>query len=539
MADPSSHVHVVKLSGPVLDMASVQVLAKQLESARALGHDNLAIDFTDVQRETPQGLAALLELTDKEPAPAIAAFGLSRRLLSAAIDVGLSELLPIYTSAASLQNKTHEPMRGVRALIHEVEGYCGAGWIDIAGRPLLIRQFQWLRALGIEEIVVELCAGPDDSARGAWLLGDDPLISRVTVIPTGAPVGSNGLAQRAGLPADQRVLHVPAHALLGGTLSLDFTRPTRLTLKPPAEVLGPVATLEMRTLADVALIEETTNDAWGMSIEDLGQALDAGSAVMSGHAPGVMMHGLEQEPGLWLARGASIALGARVEAPVFLGVGAMVLDGAHVGPRAVILDGAVIERGASVSEATVAADTLVGEGTRVRRALATPHAFVSFEDATRTSIIDALVLTSRVPTTNWRARTAALVFMILLGLPWLACAAVFRLRSRKVQRTVRARGGVVWHVGTLGLGALDLLPPLLDVLLGTRDLVGVGLESVLVLAARRPHPSALPRAGAIDLTARLTAGATPNTALRVWRWYERRKTNALDRSLWMGREPQG
>jgi len=539
MADPSSDVHVVKLSGPVLDLASIGALTKQLESAHSAGPSNVAIDFTTVVRETPQGLAALLELTGKEPAPAIAAFGLSRRLLSAAIDVALAELLPIYTSAESVQHRVHEPMRGVRALIYEVEGYRGAGWIDIAGRPLLIRQFQWLRAHGIEEIAVELCAGPDDSARGAWLLGDDPLISRVTVIPTGAPVGSDALAERAGLAADQRVLRVPAHALLGGTLALDFAEPTRLTLKPPSDVIGPSATLEIRTQTERATGELPAQEAWGMCIEDLGHALDAGSAAMSGRAPGIMMHGLEKEPGLWLARGASIATGARVEPPVFLGVGAMVLDGAHVGPRAVILDGAVIERDASVTDAIVAADTLVGEGTRVRRALATPRAFVSFDDATRTSIIDSLVLTSRVPTTNLGTRATALLLMILLALPWLLCAALFRLRSREVQRTVRARGGVAWRVGALNLGVLDLMPPLVDVLLGSRDLVGIGRENVLLLAARRPHPSAAPRAGAIDLTSRLASGATPNTALRMWRWYERRKTNSLDRALWMAREPPG
>ena len=40
------------------------------------------------------------------------------------------------------------------------------------------------------------------------------------------------------------------------------------------------------------------------------------------------------------------------------------------------------------------------------------------------------------------ALVSGLGLVILLALPWLLCAAVFRLRSREVQRTVRARGGV-------------------------------------------------------------------------------------------------
>ncbi len=423
-----------------------------------------------------------------------------------------------------------------RALIHEIVGQVGAGWIDIAGRALLVRQLQFLRDNRVEEVAIEVCIGAEDAARGAWLLGDDPLVARVVIVPTAYPVGSDELARRAGYGANERVLHVPANALVGGTLAFDPESAQRLILPLPIGVHGQPASLEHRAAREVPTTTRTQSAAFSIAIEDLGSALDAACAALEGRTPGVIVHALETAPGIWLARGAHVGRQARIAPPVYVGVDALILDGSRLGPRAVVLDRAVLEQGSSVVDGCVAADTLVGEGTRVRRALATPRTMVNFDDGACISIIDPLTLAGRLPSTTLAARACALVLLLVLGLPWLACAAVWSLRARRAHRVLRARGGVSWRIGSLGLRVLDLVPPLFDVVVGARDLLGVAREDVLALAARCALPAQVPRAGALDLTGRLAARSSPATALAMWRWYARRKTTALDRTLLLGRE---
>ncbi len=425
----------------------------------------------------------------------------------------------------------------MRALIYEMPEHVGVGWVDIAGRPLLMRQIQWLRDAGIEDVVVELCVGPDDTARGSWLLGDDPILFRVQVLPTAAPVGPDELARRAGFARDERALHVPAHVIGGGPLPIDTTPPVRMTLPLAKGVQTTIAGLELRARGESSDQDVQLEGAWGACIEELNDALDVSCAALEGRAPGIMLHAREQSPGVWIARGAHVASAARVEPPVYLGLDALVVQGAQVGPRAIILDRAVIERGATVVDAMVAADTLIGENTRVRHALAIRHALVSFQDGARTSILDPLVLASRGSTTALLSRCIALVLLVALAPFWLVVAGVSRARGRPVQRVLLARGGITWRIGALGVPVVDLVPPLLDVLLGTRDLVGVAQGSVLEIAARRQYPSAAPRAGAIDISSRLAPSQSAQTVLRLWRWYAHRKTNSLDRSLLLRRDP--
>lgn len=425
----------------------------------------------------------------------------------------------------------------MRALIFEVPGLVGMGWVDVAGRPLVMRQAQWLRDLGIEEIVVEVCAGIDDAARGTWLLSDDPLVSRALVIPSGEPLGADELARRAGIASDERVLYLAAHMLCGGTVDMARDRATQWLLSPPPDIQTSPATLAIKARRDLTVERTEASTAWGMGIENLSDALEASCAALEGRATGLLVHALEQSKGVWLARGAHVDASARVEPPAYLGIDTLVLANAQVGPRAVVLDRAVIERGASVIDGCVAPSTLVGEGARVRRALATPRSLMTFDDGSRTSVFDSLVLSSRGTDALVSVRLSAILPLTLLLLPWLLGALWTRLRGRGVYRSITTRSGPTLHVGTIGVWVLDLFPAFFDVFWGARDLVGIGRPDLIDIAARRPHSAALPRAGAIDITDRLGNRPSASTALRLWRWYARRKKGPVDRALLAGTDP--
>jgi hypothetical protein len=420
----------------------------------------------------------------------------------------------------------------MRALIYEVPEQIGAGLLDVAGRPLLVRQLQWLRHQGIEDITVEVCVGPHDSARGAFLLGTDPLVSRVTVQPSRAPLGVEALSLRAGVPADELFVALPADVLTGATLDLAQALPRTLRLDPPADTPLRHAEVALRTRGDVASAL-TPAGAWGARIHGLTDALALSCAALEGKAPGIMLHAAETAPGVWIARGADVSARAKVTPPVLVGAGAIVVSCASIGPRAVIGDRAVIDRDASVVDAIVAPSTILGEGTRVRSALATARSLVDFRDGTRASIADHLVLSARdARVTPFFSRLVAALIAMVLVVPWLLVALVYRARSRPVVEALHTRGGQVWHLGRAGIRLVDLVPSLYDVMRGVRDLVGVGHPPVLEIVAKRLPTDDCLRPGAFDISARLLgAEVSASALLRMWRWYAQRKCPSLDRAL--------
>lgn len=417
----------------------------------------------------------------------------------------------------------------MRALIYELAGAIGAGALDVAGRPLLIRQLQWLRERGIEDVVVEIASGPHAAQRGAWLLGTDPLTLRCLVIPTRCAVGPLTLAERAGLDDDELFLALPANMVVHADLVLP-EQPTSFAFGPPSfATQESPAIVAFRSLTHEA--EHTTEHAagWALRVGDPAAAHTLSCAILGGQAVGFLVHAAEVRTGIWLARGARVAEDATLLPPALIGADARVFAKARVGPNVIVGDGAVIEREAVLSEVTVAPGTLVGEASRVRQARVDPRGITSLADHARTELNDPLQLASAIePGAGLGARALALLLTSLLLGPWALGVIVSAVRHRRVVRRLPWRGQVL-HVGAIGVGLLDLVPALLDVVLGRRDLIGVALPDALAVESDRSDgPS---RVGAIDLSAVLAPGASLSTLLWMWRWYLENKSTELDRKL--------
>lgn len=418
----------------------------------------------------------------------------------------------------------------MRALIYEPDQRAGIGALDIAGLPLVMRQLQWLRELGIEEVVVEVAAHPSASERGAVLLGNDPLTARVEVVPTAAPIGLDALAARAGIGDDEPFLALPADLLLHADFPLDAA-PARFVIAPPAFAgeLPPVS-LALRTRAREPDGEGTNVSGWALTIHDLATAHALTCAVLEGKAEGVLLHAAEVRSGIWLARGARVAEDAILVAPVLLESEARVFAKAHLGPNVVVGKRALIERDVVLSEVQVEPETLIGEGSRFHQAEVDAGGFTSLADGSRTDIHDALLLASTV----YRGpailpRALALLLALVLGLPWLLVVPLSLVLGKKPLRTQPFHGQPL-RVGTLGVGILDVVPALWDVVRGRRDLVGVAHGELLhdapaIFGALRLRP------GAIDVTPALAPGASPETRHAMWRWYLQNKSATLDRRL--------
>jgi hypothetical protein len=529
-----AHEIVVRSARGILDEAQLARLTRELKEASGPASQRLVLDCSAVDDIAPRALAAMLEFGTTVERGTLALAGLSRRNTLVAVQVGLAEHWEVFASLQAARGES-AAAAGRRAVIFELPEHLGVGALDLAGRPLLVRQLQTLRELGIEDVVVEVADGPQAWERAAWLLGSDPLFSRVIVIPSAKPLGVEELAGRVGLGPSEPFVAWPADIVLQAQIPVG-DRPARYQLSPPTGVHDAPLEMSVRTRVRDAT-EAQPVPGWGARVTNHESAHALACAALEGKAAGMLVHAAEVRPGVWLARGARVSPDAQLVPPAFVGPDARVFARAQVGPRAIIGQAAVVEREAVVTDAALAPHTILGEGARVSGAFADFQGMVNFADGARSAVRDSLVLaTRRAPKTALSSRLVAALLVGLLALPWLLGALARRLSGRPVMQALPSQHGRV-HVGALGVPLIDLVPALLDVVLGRRDLVGISDRRAIEAASRGGHPSFRP--GAFDLSAAMAPGASTATLLRMWRWYRAHKNAALDRTLWRQRAPEG
>jgi len=318
------------------------------------------------------------------------------------------------------------------AVIHPSSPVPSVGMLPVAGRPLVTRQLQWLRAAGCERVAVAL--GRDGAELRRWLSEHDALGRAVTLVDVGLPCDARAVARAAGFPADAPLLALPDDVL-------PFCDPARLfaapgtasllaALAPPAALVGLLSGGVIGVLAPdddrpttVRLLGEAVR------IASLAEAMAVGFAALShalpplagaGSAP-FPVHAAEVAPGVWLARGAVIQRGAFIEAPVLLGPGAMVRAGARVGPRVCLGERAVVEAAVALRDALVQRGTIIGEELTAEHVVLGPSGIVDFRTGARLRVDDPLVLASRDPARPTRAPrrvSVTLVVAVTCGLLW-------------------------------------------------------------------------------------------------------------------------
>lgn len=226
------------------------------------------------------------------------------------------------------------------ALIHLSRDGVRPSLHDVAGRPLIARQLQWLRACRCRRIAVEIDASPEAVELAEWLEGDELGVG-VELVLTRAPLGPEAVAERLGwsgpfLALDARVFCSFDPSILVGAPSTVVSLPGGATVRWIVGD-GEPGRLEL--------------DGVGRLVRSQEEALAVGIAAMTGELYGaavpwrVPMHGAERAPGVWIARGAHVDEGAELVAPVFVGAGAYVEAGTRLGPGVVVAPQVVVARG--------------------------------------------------------------------------------------------------------------------------------------------------------------------------------------------------
>ncbi|MCG5054379.1 MAG: hypothetical protein KA712_15550 [Myxococcales bacterium] len=263
----------------------------------------------------------------------------------------------------------------------------GCGAFPVAGRSLLRRQLQSLRAHGIEQIAVELHEdGSGEHARR--MLADEPALARDARVVTGADeMSSRDMVEAAGIALPHHFLVIREATLMGFDPAWLF----RMAI-PGESVEGEVSSLswwfDPLALTRVWLLSREDTEpvrsmvpGWALEITSAGAALRAGGAALDGRllaeavgaSSAVVVHGAHWGAGVWVAKGAKIDPRAHVVGPVFVGPQAVVLEGASVGPFVDLGAGCLVEPGAKVRDAIVEPNTIIGEGLSVTGCVASPR----------------------------------------------------------------------------------------------------------------------------------------------------------------------
>lgn len=438
------------------------------------------------------------------------------------------------------------------AVIYQIPARPGVGMIDVAGRPLVERQLQWLRAAGCERVALEVGTEPECGALARFLDENEALRADVSLVLSRRPLGPREIARRAGHSSGAPFIALPADVLGDGDLTLLFRAASSggaLALADPPPLPG--VELEagiVRLIGDryehPAVVEGA---GWAARVGSPREAMAIGSAALLGRLPceggghvwSIQVHASEVAPGIWLARGARVDPAAEIVAPVLIGPEAVIRAGARVGPDAFIGERAVIEADAWVVGSIVKAGTIVGEGLLLRSCVVSPMGVTELDNGTTAPLEDSLLIggVRARAAASWASRLIALAALIVVA---PAAALVVLARAAIGLPSVEARSAPRrglerrWHEGVTGFWLADVAPRLFDVVRGTRVLVGVdpALPDAPGISAGLVNDAMEAPWGVINVERALVPeGGDLETRMRGRAWYAHAKSPGIDVGL--------
>lgn len=315
------------------------------------------------------------------------------------------------------------------AIIHRSQFDSSASAM-VAGKPLLFRQMQWLRAIGCDQIIVEIPRTDEALALKQRIVEECVAIPGVIWFATESQLPLPILAKMAGY-GDKPFLAVP-HGVIGdGDLTELFVTASGgsvVALYNNAISKRSQAILALRLIAPGGDTPKmASGPGWLALIDSERAAFELTLAIMNGSVSSkenagwpLQIHAAQVSPGVWVARGAKVDPSSKLIGPVMIGKNVELEANTTVGPNVVIERNSLVSEGSHISHCHVEEHTFIPRDVRIESGLIR-HGWAQDLEVARHSIAPVPTVDRRsvFPAANTRRRgviaVTALAFAAAMG----------------------------------------------------------------------------------------------------------------------------
>jgi hypothetical protein len=195
--------------------------------------------------------------------------------------------------------------------------------------------------------------------------------------------------------------------------------------------------------APEAAVERIITDHW-IDVSNPSHLLESQRRLLDKTLEGLLISGAEREPGVWIARNATIHPSVRITAPIYIGTNTQLGKGVRVGPHAVVGPDCIVDSNTAVDDALIFAGSYVGEGLELHKAIVAHNLLVNVRldvsvDISENFLLGRLDRPRPVGVAGRMLQRLIAALLLLLFLPVTLLSWVFYALIRKVGfRSIRA-----------------------------------------------------------------------------------------------------
>lgn len=190
----------------------------------------------------------------------------------------------------------------------------------------------------------------------------------------------------------------------------------------------------LEAMADRSEADVIEVPGW-LDVSSPSELLRSQTLLLERRLDGLMISGIESEPGIWISRNVAVHPSAVLVAPAYIGPDSRINRGVRIGPNVVIEGESIVDSGTSIENSLVAAGSYIGEALELDNTIVDHNLLINVRLGTGVNITESFLLggLKKRRQQSWFARfsqslLAALLFAILLPV-FIPILIVYSLRG--------------------------------------------------------------------------------------------------------------
>lgn len=194
---------------------------------------------------------------------------------------------------------------------------------------------------------------------------------------------------------------------------------------------------QMASMASTSEVVVVGVPAW-LDASSPAALLRSQTMLLERQLPGLMISGMEREPGIWISRNVVIHPSVELTAPLYVGPNSRLNRGVRLGPNAVIEGECIVDTNTTIENSIVTSGTYIGEGLELNQSLVDHNLLINARLGTSVNVVESFLLggLKRQRKQSWFVRLiqsiAALALMLLFS-PIFLLAVIYYSLVKKIE----------------------------------------------------------------------------------------------------------